>query len=91
MTALSEISIDEFTHAMEFVDQAFKKPDNKFLLFLDHANKDCKLAEGLLQTMLELTWNNQIEKYKKAFCYYKTILAIWIILNEPECNICKIN
>jgi hypothetical protein len=84
MRNFSELSLMEFTQALKFVDQVFNGPAEDLRHFLDRMNTDCRLAEELILAMAELTGKRLTSSFNKAFNHCKVVLALWVLLYEPE-------
>jgi len=74
----------EFTQALKFTDQVLNDPSAEQIPLLDRVNDNCRLAEEMIAAMMELTNSNSMGAYKRASNHYRVIIAIWLLLNDPD-------
>jgi len=83
MRQLNDLSLEEFTETLKYLDKLFTGPVEEFALLLDHANTECRLAGELSLALKELMHSELDESLEKATEHYKVIVALWLLLNEP--------
>ena len=80
MIELNEISLKEFTETMKYLDELFTKSAP----LLDQINTDCRVAGEMAVAIKELMDRKLDKHYEKAVEHYKVVIALWILLNDPE-------
>jgi len=84
MKNFNDLSLLEFTEAMVFVGRVFNGSFEELPYFLDQMNTDCRLAREMMAAMIELTDGGLTSSYRKALAHYQVVLALWILLYEPD-------
>ena len=84
MRELTEVSLREFTETMKYLDELFTKSVEKYAPLLDQINTDCRMAGEMVVAIKALLYGKFDKHYEKAVEHYKVIIALWILLNDPE-------
>ena len=77
MRELNEVSLEEFTETMKYLDELFTQSVEKYAPLLDKINTDCSVAGELIYRTVDT-------HYEKAVEHYQVMIALWILLNDPE-------
>jgi len=84
MEGFNKASLAQFTEALRYTDKVFRDASEEHFSLLDRVNKDCRLATEMIVAMRRLTESDSRDAYKKAFNHYRVIIAVWILLNDPD-------
>jgi hypothetical protein len=84
MRSIDEISYGEFFEIMEWLDTCSNESKEKFIRFLFSMCDQCRLARELLVVIAGMEAENFDIDYLLAIEHHKVIVAIWLLLNEPD-------
>ena len=84
MKELNEVSLKEFTETMKCLDELFTQSVENYAPLLDQINTDCRVAGEMAVALKALLYGKLDKHYEKAVEHYKVIIALWILLNDPE-------
>ena len=84
MRDLNQISFEEFSSIMLWLNTLEKESPEKFRSFLFNICEKCRLAGEMIDVLYKLENKFTDEHLSLAMEHHKVIMVIWILLNGPD-------